>query len=545
MPRKSKSKVSFNSRIRVKPIPPNPKKEKYLEIPKAKKEIDYDSLAEKAYENSIKDFIKYVVDKYREQSRDPTNVITYNPNIFSRILEEYISVRPVHWQNDIKKKNEIYDEISDKVSSIIEKSNFLRDEVEKELERKLEKDIRDIKSYLLTADNDLRNIGKEIFKAFYIYDNDRRDMPLHNYIENAEVYKEDFEKALQKVTELVFEDGLLDIIRTTIPHEYTNYLEMDRELIPDLQILFNEIRGLPVDNNVTNDDLVDAEKLLRSPENRTKYWSIIAKDFNIVDPSTFLNKSLGGLLSAKTKARRFAGDIDPALAKDMVGYTKPVGKQNTTGSKATDDILLKYGNYIVKGINIVRSPVESFVQKVSNWLSAGEFNKLKGKYDEIYHLAGILELFNKDTGEYIYLKTERRPKIQWDKVSSFKEKGKNVQQMAVGIEDHQPTLNQLIANAIKTTYNSDRFDQYDPIFSNCQRYIQGLVNALYYSTTRKRLGLPTVPPQNITDFISQDVTDLAKKAPIFHKVGKFITDLAGKFQAGNLEVEEDDGEQAW
>ena len=117
--------------------------------------------------------------------------------------------------------------------------------------------------------------------------------------------------------------------------------------------------------------------------------------------------------------------------------------------------------------------------------------------------------------------------------------------MAVGIEDHQPTLNQLVANGIKTTYNSDRIGDYDPVFNNCQRWIQTLVNGLYYSTTRKRLGLPTTPPQNITDFISQDVTDLAKKAPIFHKVGKFITDLAGKFQAGDLEVEEDDGEQAW
>jgi hypothetical protein len=43
-------------------------------------------------------------------------------------------------------------------------------------------------------------------------------------------------------------------------------------------------------------------------------------------------------------------------------------------------------------------------------------------------------------------------------------------------------------------------------------------------------------------WISQDITDLAKKSPIFHKIGKFVTDLAGKFQAGDLDEDE---ELAW
>ena len=579
--------VSFNSKIKVRPISPNPKREKVskpksqkqlshtelatkvmeyrvkhkvtlkqawdairkkysaepiqekiqekirektrtrIPIKTSHKSIDYDKLSAKEYDDSIKTFTKYVVDKYRDEARNPLNVLDYTPEIFNDLLDDYTSVRPVPWQNDTRKKNEIYDDIFSKVSKIIKTGEYVKkeskrskasksvadeiiDEVLDEMIEQTAVSEKPIKKYKLKVpivpvkpELDIEPELYQIYATIHVAKDENDKAEFEEYVTSLRQDWYDLENLIDKSGEA----------------------ELIKDLHPDLWELFLEADNIIVELESLIDKIPD-EEIDETPEEQEERLDKIAKLKEYVDALNLEQKLAaikpkGHGLSAKTRARRFAGDIS---------------KGTGTGSKATDDILKKYGDWRVRGINVLRSPVESFVQTVSNWLSSGEFNKLKGKYDDIYHLAGVVWITDPKTGKDVYLKTERRPKIQWDVVKQYNvpvtDKLKSIM---VNLDNIQPTLNDMVHDAIKITYGGTQFDTYDPVYSNCQRYILGLVNGMY-----KALGKST--PSDLVAWISQDVTDLAKKSPIFHKVGKFITDLAGKFQAGDLD---DDDELAW
>ena len=508
--RPNSKKVIFNSKIKVRAISPNPKRDN----------IDYDQLSQKEYESSIKSFIKYVVDDIKRQSRDPLKILEWNSKIFKQYFNDYTQRRPVPWQSDVKKLDEIYDEINEAVSTIIKRNKLFRGESEREIERMLNQNVSNIKKILVGIDSDLKNIGKSIFRSlYYIDDNDQLtiyDQPISQILNDSQSYYTDFTDKLDKINNILSNPELSDQIISIIPHECSKFLELNSSIKSSIEVLLEELMRRAVDGDL--DQIHNSELVLNDPKYSRTYWSIIAKDFKIPNPTI---NTKGGLLPSKTRARRFAGDIS---------------KGTGTGSKATDDILKKYGDWTVRGINVLRSPVESFVQTVSNWLSNGEFNKLKGKYDDIYHLAGIVWITDPKTGKDIYMKTERRPKIQWDMVKQFNVKVTDkLKSITVVLDNNQPTLTDLIHDSIKLTYGGTQYDQYDPVYSNCQKYILGLMNGLF-----KSAGKST--PSDMVAWISQDVTDLAKKSPTFHKIGKFVTDLAGKFQAGDLDEDE---ELAW
>ena len=512
--RPNSKKVIFNSKIKVRAISPNPKRDN----------IDYDQLSQKEYESSIKSFIKYVVDDIKRQSRDPLKILEWNSKIFNQYFNDYTQRRPVPWQSDVKKLDEIYDTLNEAVSTIIERNKLLREESGREIERMLKQNVSDIKKILVQIDSDLKNIGKSIFRSlYYINDNDQLavyDQPISQILNDAQSYYTDFTDKLDKINNILSNPELLsnsNPIISIIPHEYSKFIELNSSIKSSIEVLLEELMRRAVNGDL--DQIQDSDLVLNDPKYSKTYWSKIAKDFKIPNPMVITK---GNGLPSKTRARRFvAGDIS---------------KGTGTGSKATDDILKKYGDWTVRGINVLRSPVESFVQTVSNWLSNGEFNKLKGKYDDIYHLAGIVWITDPQTGKDIYLKTERRPKIQWDMVKQFNVKVTDkLKSITVTLDNNQPTLTDLIHDSIKLTYGGTQYDQYDPVYSNCQRYILGLMNGLF-----KAAGKST--PSDMVAWISQDVTDLAKKSPIFHKIGKFVTDLAGKFQAGDLDEDE---ELAW
>jgi hypothetical protein len=133
--------------------------------------------------------------------------------------------------------------------------------------------------------------------------------------------------------------------------------------------------------------------------------------------------------------------------------------------------------FVEKGVSVVNiNNDNNYICKVCHHFF------LKGKYDDIYHLAGIVWITDPKTGKDIYLKTERRPKIQWDMVKQFNvtvtDKLKSI---TVVLDNNQPTLTDLIHDSIKLTYGGTQYDQYDPVYSNCQRYILGLMNGLFKS----------------------------------------------------------------
>ena len=573
--------VSFNSKVKVRPISPNPKREKVsksksqkqlshtelatkvmeyrvkhkvtlkqawdairkkynqepikeskIQIPikTSHKSIDYDKLTAKEYEDSIKTFTKYVVDKYRDEARNPNNILEYTPEVFNDILDDYTSVRPVPWQNDTRKKNEIYDDIFSKVSKIIKTGEYVKkeskrskstksvtdeiiDEVLDEMIEQTAVSEKPLKKFKLKEivvpvepELDIEPELQQIYATIWLIHNSDNKNEDEEYIASA---RNDYDELDSKITE-----NDAERIQNLHPEIWELFVEAG-DIIDELESRIEEISDEEDDESPEQqqeriDKINDLKEYLESIQLEQKLNSI---------------KPKGHGLPSKTRARRFGN-----------GYGGDITKGTGTGSKATDDILKKYGDWRVRGINVLRSPVESFVQTVSNWLSSGEFNKLKGKYDDIYHLAGVVWITDPKTGKDVYLKTERRPKIQWDLVKQYNVSVTDkLKSIMVNLDNIQPTLNDMIHDAIRITYGGTQFDTYDPVYSNCQRYILGLVNGLY-----KALGKST--PSDLVAWISQDVTDLAKKSPIFHKVGKFVTDLAGKFQAGRLDDEE---EMAW
>ena len=61
---------------------------------------------------------------------------------------------------------------------------------------------------------------------------------------------------------------------------------------------------------------------------------------------------------------------------------------STSTSRPVEKLLKDYGDFIIKGFEICRTPVESKFQKLLNVISFGKYKKEleKSPYDDLYHL---------------------------------------------------------------------------------------------------------------------------------------------------------------
>lgn len=186
-------------------------------------------------------------------------------------------------------------------------------------------------------------------------------------------------------------------------------------------------------------------------------------------------------------------------------------------SRATEETLKKYGKYQATTIKIVRNPVDAPIRKVIDNITSGKtFNYQTAGYDYLFHLYMIIEA--KYMGDTIYLLTEKRPNIIWEKRKDFgtgDEKTSHYIKLAIQKDPKSYTIADAI-NYAKNTMGAD-FNRYDAATNNCQDYILALVHGLGH-------------PGTADEFIKQPVGDLIQElGPNIVKGAKAVTDLAHFF----------------
>jgi len=186
-------------------------------------------------------------------------------------------------------------------------------------------------------------------------------------------------------------------------------------------------------------------------------------------------------------------------------------------SRATEEILKKYGKYQATTIKVVRNPVDAPIRKVIDNITSGKtFDYQTAGYDYLFHLYMIIEA--KYMGDTIYLLTEKRPNIIWEKRKDFgtgDEKTSHYIKLAIQKDPKSFTIADAI-NYAKATMGAN-FNRYDAATNNCQDYILALVHGLGH-------------PGTADEFIKQPVGDLIKElGPNIVKGAKAVTDVAHFF----------------
>jgi hypothetical protein len=167
-------------------------------------------------------------------------------------------------------------------------------------------------------------------------------------------------------------------------------------------------------------------------------------------------------------------------------------------------LLNKYGDNIVVGIRIGRTPLPSVLTKILNLITFGGFNKLVSKsYDDLFHLFSIITLDNGVT-----ILAEKNQSINMKVVNNYNPKGAEY----IEVEDvGDITFGELLNNARKKMGKD--FFNYHPTNNNCQDWIIALLQGSSMLTN------------DVKNFIKQDVVDIFTKYPRTRRIMATLTKL--------------------
>jgi hypothetical protein len=161
-------------------------------------------------------------------------------------------------------------------------------------------------------------------------------------------------------------------------------------------------------------------------------------------------------------------------------------------------------------MEIVRTPIESYINNILNVISLGAFKKAVQSlgYDKLFHLSLYI---NK---KYVFHKIEvltldNAPK---DLIQAGKSEVKNVP-----LSSTVYTIGDMITKT-REFMTEEKFTSYDPVSNNCQDLVLSVLKALNLNTPE------------LEKFVKQDAESIFAKIPSF--VAKFaqgVTDIAGRF----------------
>ena len=190
-----------------------------------------------------------------------------------------------------------------------------------------------------------------------------------------------------------------------------------------------------------------------------------------------------------------------------------------TKSPQTDKILEQYGDFYISRMKIHRKPIEKILTDIVNAFTLGKFNESKYQFDQVFHLAIIIEIKN-ESGKTICLLTEKIPNIFWTEVKSLDDfESKDSYQIKV-----HPPLKKLslteVMNRVKHIMG-DSFNTYDMKTNNCQNYVLNICQAVF---NLNRFDLPKMVYNYIYQDLKKYITTFAQK------IGKKITDTGHAFR---------------
>ena len=182
-------------------------------------------------------------------------------------------------------------------------------------------------------------------------------------------------------------------------------------------------------------------------------------------------------------------------------------EQYTNASKSSLD---KVGNKIITKIDVVRKPVQEFVDKALKVFTLGKWEDLKKKYgyEQFFHLAIVCEL---EGGDRVKIEKNERidVSILWSVSGTEESLNVPLDGMMVSVNEIMDKTRQRVGNA--------QFFLYDAFGDrNCQSFIRDLLQTIgIYNETVK-------------EFLYQPVDKLAMEIPGFSKkISKGITTFGG------------------
>jgi len=179
-------------------------------------------------------------------------------------------------------------------------------------------------------------------------------------------------------------------------------------------------------------------------------------------------------------------------------------------SPPNQEIVNKYGDDIIIGIVIKRTPLPKLFTQSVNYL-------VNEHFDRLFHLYIELTLTN---GARILLEKNERITL-----SVNPQERKDSESETVSIFPAQLTLNEILVKTA-SRMGRDAFYSYNAGTNNCQDFILNVFDANEIGDSQDRA------------FIKQDLNDIAKKNPLLTRIAEFITNTGAfgrvTLEGGNL-----------
>ena len=171
-------------------------------------------------------------------------------------------------------------------------------------------------------------------------------------------------------------------------------------------------------------------------------------------------------------------------------------------------LIKQYGDKVITHIDIIRQPIQSFINTAFNAITFGQFQKKLEElpYDKLFHLRMV-----------ITFQDGQKLQVEKNEVINIQKKIDNVKgQEVMPVTINKPiSLNQLLEGGKAVL--KDQYFSYRAFGNNCQDYQIALLKGSDLLT------------QQLSNFIKQDVSELATINPYLKKIANTFTDLGGKF----------------
>ena len=180
-------------------------------------------------------------------------------------------------------------------------------------------------------------------------------------------------------------------------------------------------------------------------------------------------------------------------------------------NNVSTETINKYGSYIIKDLEIMRTPLPSHIETALQAITLGQWDEVKEKYgyDKLYHLALVATINFRDVDKKIIIEKNDVVNVN----SDFRvEPTSEILKVPLGTATI--TIKQLLDNTLKQL-GPKKFFEYDSFKNNCQYFIKYL------------LSFSQLLSVQAEHFLFQDLKNLIRNIPDYAPgVARKITDLS-------------------
>ena len=228
-------------------------------------------------------------------------------------------------------------------------------------------------------------------------------------------------------------------------------------------------------------------------------------------PAVSRNDAVGAVQSVKAHLlSNFEGGYAPMEGEGVIDTVKHILKPASKYNNLSTRTLKAYGECTIEKLVVMRTPLQSFVDKALKLISFGKFNPKKYGFDELFHTGLLVSVVCPDATKKVVV-IEKNEVLNIS--TKFKINAKS-QKMDIATPAKFKTLREFMDKA-EQSVSPKVFYQYDPFKNNCQDFMKIVLtaNGLYTPALGK--------------FINQDLTKLVEDNAGVAKFSKGVTDLAG------------------